>query len=111
MGWLGITSSEYHKSCGDDGTHTASTMLDSGKDWWHVVDEVHTLELDLGSSQTVTQVRFRGNNPVNGSPNDIDVYVSDDDTSYGTAVATGIDPSTYTGETWLEILTTSKSGR
>jgi len=112
MAWEDISSTEYQASCGDDGSHTASNMLDASGEWWHVVNHTHTLTLDMGSSKIISKIRTKA---VAGSgttlPSQIVIYVSDTIGTWGTAVDT-IDITGDSSSLWTErVLATAKTGR
>jgi len=108
--WIGIDETHYHDSCGDLAGHTATEMLAVTDAWWHVVNEVHYLELDLGSQVLIPKMRFRGQACAAYAPTDVDIFVSTDGATWGTAVATGVNPFSY-GADWGEVDTTDKTGR
>ncbi len=108
--WLGISSSEYDSHCGDSNNHNLTEALDAQDYWEHLA--VHALPhwfiIDLGQTYTIKQLRGRSN--TDADPIDIDVYVSDSKTNWGTAVSTGINTWQDT-ENWVTIDSTDKNGR
>jgi len=90
-GWLEINSAELHSDCGDDGTaETWEAFADGTDQVAHSVDEVHWVIFDLGASYTVSKVMFHA--PFNsGAPDDLDVFVSTDGSTWGTAVLANYD--------------------
>ncbi len=109
-GWMGINSSHLHSSCFGWGLEGA---LD-GTDFWNIPvfqDQPHLPHwfiLDLGESTGIKKVRGRSNTDLD--PIGVDIYVSDDLGSWGTAVATGITTWQDTSS-WVEIDTIDKIGR
>ena len=111
MAWEDISSTEYYASCGDTGGHTASEMLDGTDEWWHLVNETHTLTLDMGSSKIISKIRTKTAGVSGGYPAQIVIYVSDTVGTWGAAVDT-IDITGEPVSTWTErILATAKTGR
>ncbi len=109
--WLGISSSEYDSHCGDTMSHTLEEALDGDYDyWWHMwsVGHTHYFILDLGQNLTIKKVR--GRSEMTADPIDVDIYVSDNKSDWGTAVATGISSWQDTGA-WQEVDNTDKTGR
>jgi len=108
-GWLGISSTELDSYCGAYEGYEPDGALDGSSVWYHFADEVHWLILDLGETYTIKKVSGRSEQG-GMDPMDVDIYVSDDKGSWGSAVATGIN-------TWLdtdvlqEVDTTDKDGR
>ena len=98
--WLDIDSTEYYSHCGDTSGHTAQEMLDGTDAWWHLINHEHELIVDLGSSANVAKIRTKNDGLANND--DIDVYVSDNPASWGTAVMTGIDISGDSDTDWTE---------
>ena len=107
--WLGITSANIHSKCGEEADNTLADGLDGLDFWTHLTNETHWFILDLGATYNITKVRGRSEAP-DLDPIDVNIYVSTDGVSWGTAVATGI--TTWRDITsWVEIDTTDKEGR
>lgn len=105
--WLGIYSEHLHSV--DSAEASLRNALDGTGAYWSAPTDVeHWFILDLGRSLTVTKVRGRSN--TTQDPVDVDIYVSDDTGSWGTAVATGISTFQDT-DIWQEVDTTDKKGR
>ncbi len=108
--WLGISSSEHDSCCGNcvgEGP-TLENALDGTFYWQHDETETHWFIIDLGQRYIIKKVR--GQSDTYKDPTDVNIYVSDSKTSWGTAVATGI--STWQDTPiWQEIDTTDKNGR
>jgi len=106
--WLNINSTYLDSSSGGDRLEDA---LD-GTWYWYVGEYgVHWFILDLGETHTISRVRGRSND--NRDPTDVDIFVSDDKESWGTAVATEIGAFRNTDE-WQVVESpefTEKSGR
>ena len=116
MTWITPDSSNLvaASDCGETTTYIIENMLDATGVWIHLVSEVHYFELDLGSSLDITRFNFKGNTSGGGSgfaPTDMDVFVSTDGSTWGTAVLTGVDTSSYTGGTYGDFVSTRKTGR
>jgi len=108
--WLGISSSEHDSCCGNcvgEGP-TLENALDGTFYWQHDETETHWFILDLGQTYTIKKVR--GRSLTLEDPTSVNIYVSDSKTSWGTAVATGI--NTWQDiPIWQEVDTTDKNGR
>ncbi len=109
-GWLGISSSEYDSHCGDTMGRTLEEALDGDDYWWNAWTPGHThyFILDLGQNLTIKKVR--GRSITSADPIDVDIYISDNKSDWGTAVATGISSWNDT-DAWQEVDTTDKTGR
>ncbi len=107
--WLGFNSKDHYDShCGDSNGHTLEDAIDGVDYWNHMSSHDHHFILDLGQTYTITKVRGRSQR--NSDPIDVDIYVSDNKSDWGTAVATGI--STWQDTSvWQEVDTTDKNGR
>ena len=108
--WTIPDSTNYYSSCGDSSGHPATDMLDQTGEWWHVVNETHTLVLDMSSSLDISRFGIRGTAASNNLINNMNIYISDTVGTWGTAVSTSIDPSSYKVD-YLEIINTRKTGR
>jgi len=114
MAWHEPTSSEYLSSCGSTGANTPEVMLDATDAWYHLVAAEHELVLDLGSQIDISKFGFRGDSEGGGTefaPLDMDVYISTDNITYGTAVLTGVDTTPYNAGSYGEFTGTRKTGR
>lgn len=108
-GWLTITSSHYDSHCGDTGGHTLLEALDGDRDRWdHTANENHWFILDLSQNYSITKIR--GRSIMTKDPIDVDVYISLDKVSWGSAVKANITTWQDTSS-WVEIDSTDKVGR
>jgi len=109
--WVGINSTHYDSSCGDDGAGlTVEAALNGTSRWSHVTDENHWFIIDLGESYHITKVR--GRSWTSADPIDVDIFISDDKGDFGVAVATGVSTwASCSDRAWVEVDTTDKSGR
>lgn len=112
MEWIEPDSSNHFSDCGTT-INTWEDMLDGIDFIAHLVTETHFVVLDMGSSLDISRVGLRGNTAGGqNAPTAINIYVSDDTGDWGTAVATGIDPSGFFDDvSWLDTITTRKDGR
>ena len=110
--WLGITSANIHSKCGEEAANTLAEGLDGVDYWGHLTNETHWFILDLEQTYNITKVRGRSDwsGVPSADPTDVNIYVSTDGVSWGTAVATGITTWQDTSS-WVEINTTAKEGR
>lgn len=106
--WLEINSTNLIHFCGEDVGHTLANALNGIAAWWHTEDAPHEFELDLGSNFIITKVRGRSD-AGEYDPRDISIYVSQDRSDYGAAVANVT--TWYDTIVWVEISTTTKIGR
>jgi PKD repeat protein len=107
--WLGITGNNRDSECGYDHISVTFEKALNGTSFWaHAVDETHWGIVDLGQSYTVKKVR--GRSDFMDDPTDVNIYVSENKTSWGTAVTTGISTWTNTSS-WVEVDTMDKDGR
>jgi hypothetical protein len=108
--WLGVSSSDIYDFCGEETGLTLAEALDGTDVWEHLVNETHYFVIDLGASYTVKMVRGRSYHLAD--PTDVNIYVSTDGSTWGTAVAAGITTwqDCSSGE-WVEIDVTDKVGR
>jgi hypothetical protein len=106
--WLEINSTNLLHFCGEDVGHTLANALNGIAAWWHTEDAPHEFELDLGSNFIITKVRGRSD-AGEYDPRDISIYVSQDRSDYGAAVANVT--TWYDTIVWVEISTTTKIGR
>ena len=109
--WLGISSSEYDSHCGDNNGHTLEEALDGTDYWYHNTfsSHKHNFIIDLGQTYTVKKFRgrsFRGSDPI-----DVDIYVSDNKSDWGSAVVSGISSWQDTGSWQIVDLAKYKQGR
>ena len=108
--WIRLDSSMIVSYCGESGAaNGVDELLDATGIWIHTVDEAHEFVLDLGESFDVNKVRFK--NTAAYSPTNIDVYVSTDGSTWGTAVLTSADATSGSGTDWVEYATTEKTGQ
>ncbi len=109
IGWLGVNSSHLHSDCGHTGLDVEGA-LDGTLYWYHVADETHYFVIDLGQAYNVEKVRGRSLSIGGLDPTDVNIYVSDNTSTWGAAVAAGI--SSWQGTaTWQEEDVTDKNGR
>ncbi|KYK23441.1 hypothetical protein AYK24_07575 [Thermoplasmatales archaeon SG8-52-4] len=107
--WLGITGSNRDSECGyDHNTVSFEKALNGTSYWAHDQWETHWGIVDLGQSYTVKKVR--GRSDFFDDPIDVNIYVSENKTNWGTAVATGINTWQDTFS-WVEVDTVDKDGR
>lgn len=106
--WLGISSAEYDSHCGDDVGHTVWEALDGTDFWYHEVNHIHYLILDLGQTYTIKKVR--GRSKTGNDPTHVLIYVSDDMGNWGDPISGAISTWQDTDE-WQEVDTTDKDGR
>lgn len=108
--WLNPDSDNLVSFCGEYGDpYSINNMLNAVNQWFHIVNEVHEFVLDFGSDKDITKIRWKNNGA--GPPNDVDVYVSTDGSTWGTAVAEALDFSVYNGGEWTVTELTQKTGR
>ncbi|MCK4881934.1 MAG: discoidin domain-containing protein, partial [Candidatus Omnitrophica bacterium] len=103
--WFGINSSHLDSDCG------FSNLTGALDGTWYAddaTDHVHWIILDLGQDYNITKVR--GRSQTTNDPLDVDIYVSTDKITWGTAVASNISTWYDTGS-WVEVDTTDKTGR
>jgi PKD repeat protein len=107
--WLGITGSNRDSECGYDHSSVSFAVALNGTGMWgHGMRETHWGIIDLGQTYIVKKVRGRSN--FIDDPVDVNVYVSDNKTSWGTAVATNISTWQDTSS-WVEVDSMDKEGR
>lgn len=84
--WIGIDSSHQDSQChAGDGGHLLSEALNGTDYWWCWTSHQQWFILDLGENLNVTKARgrsFSGSDPI-----DVDIFVSTDKVTWGTAVA------------------------
>ena len=115
--WLGISSSDLLAGgagtafCGEEVGYPISDGLDAegNGQWRHDVNHTHYCIFDFGTSYNITRVRGRSN-VVGWDPNDVDIYISSDGSTWESAVASDISTWVETG-VWQEVDTTDKIGR
>ncbi|MEM3579865.1 MAG: discoidin domain-containing protein [Candidatus Bathyarchaeia archaeon] len=98
--WL--TPSSVHSSCGYSGSNTADRSIDGRTStyWQHNAQCYHWIVYDLGSSMTVSRIRIfqpSGSTYDWGGAAGIEVYVSNNPSSWGSAVWSG----TVAGDSWV----------
>jgi len=103
--WIGVDSSNLIEQCGGVGLDGA---LDGTDYWRHEITEIHYFILDLGGDYLLTRAKGRSNNSLD--PTGVDIYVSDDGITWGTAVATNITTWQDTA-VFQEVALTEKMGR
>jgi len=114
--WLGINSSNYESSCGSDDMRTLSEALGGTDVWQHDADHdggIHFFVVDLGENdgKFYNLTKFKGRSYFGDfDPIDVDIYVSETNGNWGSAVATGIS-SWQDTEIFVEELATTKTGR
>ena len=104
--WLGVNSNNYYSASYDPYSYLWSAL--DGTTAWVSVGDAKWGILDLKESRLVSQVRGRSN--TSADPTDVDIFVSDDPTVWGTAVVEGITTWQDT-DVWITIDTTDKIGR
>lgn len=112
MQWTEPDSTFLHDDCGQT-VNTWSDLLNGVDFVAHLVTETHYVTIDMTTSRDISRVGLRGN-AAGGSnaPTAINIYISDNPASFGTAVATGIDPSQFFDDvSWLDTIITRKTGR
>ena len=109
--WLGISSSEYDSHCGDNNGHTLEEALDGTDYWYHMMTSGHNHNFVLDLGQTYTVKKFRGRSFRASDPIDVDIYVSDNKSDWGTAVVSGISSWQDTGSWQIVDLAKYKHGR
>jgi len=108
LDWIGINSSNISSYCGHTTTYTLAGAINGTGRWLHYVDEVHWFILDLKKTYFITKVR--GRSADNYDPTNVDIYVSDNISVWGAAVATGI-ASWVDITAWSDVNITPKKGR
>jgi hypothetical protein len=109
--WLDIGSSNLYDHCGDSWGAFLTEALDGDDCWMHDVAEVHHFILDLGSVYNISKVRGRSNCTwVQQDPTNVNIYVSNSTSVWGTAVASNITTWQDTYD-WVEVECTPKNGR
>lgn len=112
--WFGVTSANLETADRGDTGAKLSNMLDgtgaSQSLWLEVANPSFPQEfvLDLGQNYTIERIRSRSFYLVNIT--DFDVYVSETNGDWGTAVIEGVNP-TAGGSSYTETATTEKVGR
>lgn len=109
-GWTSPTS--IHSKCGEEVSNPATNAKDgnTSTNWWHQSLCYHWIIFDFGSTYNITKIRLYQSSTYSymwGIADGLEVYVSDDPGSWGSAVWTGIldDPS------WQESGAFDKDGR
>ena len=110
--WLGISSSNLVADSGSyfEGWEDLDDALDGNTHWKSANDDTpQWFILDLEQTYTITKFRGRSIDSV-GDPIDVDIYISTNNSTWGTAVATGITTWQDTAS-WIEVDSTDKVGR
>jgi hypothetical protein len=106
------TPTSIHSKCGEDlPLYPATKFIDNNISslWRHEVNHLHWIILDLEQTYSVSGVRILVQSDTRSKATSVDVYVSDNPSSMGAAVATGLDfTTTYV---WNEHTFTAKNGR
>ncbi|MFH1046421.1 MAG: LamG-like jellyroll fold domain-containing protein, partial [Candidatus Omnitrophota bacterium] len=106
--WLGINSAYLDSHCGDDTGYTLAEALNDTDVWTHTPNEDHWFILDLGKNYNIKKLRGRSNQLID--PTDVEIYISEDKASWGTAVGSNVSTWQDTA-TFQEVDTTDKIGR
>lgn len=107
------TPSSIHSKCGEYPPNFIATNAiddDTSSFWRHNADCYHWIIFDLSQTYTITKIRIYQSTVSTyrwGKGNGLDVYVSDDPASWGSAVWTGVLDADY----WQESDAFSKDGR
>ncbi len=105
--WLGISSSELAYAC--ENKFGLGMALDgTGELWDAVTNHDHEFILNLGKNYSIK--KFRGRSISLKDPIDVDIYISTDNSTWGTAVASDISTWQDT-DTWVEVDSTDKTGQ
>jgi hypothetical protein len=112
-GWTTPTS--VYASCGADGGYPgypASNAIDddTGTSWRHSTTENHWITLDMGQTMNISQIRIYQSSTASyrwGGSSGVEVYVSNNPSSWGSAVWTG----TLDASGWQQSGTFSAQGR
>jgi hypothetical protein len=104
-----ISPNSVYDRCGQDWDHPASNAIDSNdwSYWRHNSWDYHWIELDMGSSIPISQLRIWQQDNDWGNSAGIEIYVSDNPASWGSPVWTG----TIDGYQWEYSGTFSAEGR
>jgi parallel beta-helix repeat protein len=105
--WLGVGSSELVYSC-DGQAQDLKNALDGTGSWTCDTNHDHWFILDLGENYTIK--KFRGRSMTAKDPTDVDIYISCDNSSWSSAVASDISTWQDTSS-WQEVDSTDKNGR
>jgi hypothetical protein len=104
--WLGVSSSELVYGC--ENKFGLGMALDGVELWTAETNHDHEFILDLGKNYSIK--KFRGRSYSLNDPTDVDIYISTDNSTWGTAVASDISTWQDT-ETWTEVDSTDKTGQ
>jgi hypothetical protein len=104
--WLGIGSSELVYAC--EFKLELGEALDGMSCWSPIMNHDHEFILDLGKTYRIK--KFKGRSDTEFDPTNVDIYISADNSTWGTAVASDINTWQDTS-TWVEINSTDKDGR
>jgi hypothetical protein len=107
------TPTSVYDRCGQDYSHPASDAIDgsTGSYWQHSSTDYHWIILDMGESMTISRIQIYQSGYSSsyrwGQSNGVEVYVSDDPNSWGSAVWTG----SLDASGWRQSGAFSKQGR
>lgn len=106
------TPTAVHSKCGETSPHVATNAKDddTSTSWRHYSTCYHWIIFDLGQTYTVSKIRLYQSSLSGvrwGKTDGLDVYVSDDPASFGSAVWTGV----LNAIGWQESGSFSKNGR
>lgn len=107
--WIYPDSTTISSFCNDLDKHRLADALDGpgSNDWGCDLNETHWCILDLGQMWLIK--KFKTFSDTKDDPQSINVYISTDGSTWGTAVGTGFDPEDT--ETYQEFDFTDKVGR
>jgi hypothetical protein len=106
------TPTSIHSKCGEDlPLYPATKFINNNISnyWRHEINHLHWIILDMEQSYSVSGVRIYVQTDTRSKATSVDVYVSDNPSSMGAAVATGLDFTTPAS--WNEHTFTAKNGR
>jgi len=106
------TPTAVYDRCGEDGNYPASRAIDGdeGTSWRHSSTCYHWIILDMGKTMNISRIQIYQSSDSSyrwGRSSGIDVYVSNDPSSWGSAVWTG----TLDASGWRQSGTFSAEGR
>jgi hypothetical protein len=104
--WLGVSSSELVYAC--ENKFGLGMALDGIELWTAETNHDHEFILDLGKNYSIK--KFKGRSNSLNDPTDVDIYISTDNSTWGTAVTTDISTWQDT-DTWTEVDSTDKTGQ
>jgi len=109
---MGIDSADLEEDCGDEGgSVTIENALDGSNVWQHNTTETHYFVVDLGQIVNVQQVRGRSGGDLSRDPTIVNIYVSETNGNWGTAVNPAIITTWQDTVTWQEVALNAKNGR